>query len=276
MMQANPLPPDSSMPEGDRGCGVRLRRAREAAGLSQSDVASRLKMPVSVVQSLEIEDWSRLGAPVFVRGQLRSYSRLLGLMTAPMVAASGVGTVEPPVLVPRTYTPPMQRLAEQLARRLVYVVLTAAIIVPVWLATRPHLGIVAHDSAPLDVPVDTRAINIGAADEAAATQDPRPLVASLAPMGSATASEGELSLRLSADSWVQVTAPDGHLVRKSLVQAGEELRYPMEDVGGVVLGNASAVTVRRNGTPVDLTPYLRSNVARFTVSSAGSLSPVAD
>ncbi|WP_233263036.1 helix-turn-helix domain-containing protein [Cognatiluteimonas profundi] len=275
MMQANPLLPDNSMPEGDRGCGVRLRRAREAAGLTQSDVASRLKMPVSVVQSLEIEDWSRLGAPVFVRGQLRSYSRLLGLMTAPMVAASGVGTVEPPVLVPRTYTPPMQRLAEQLARRLVYVVLTAAIIVPVWLATRPHLGIVAHDSAPLDVPVDPRAINIGAADEAAATQDPRPLVASLAPMGS-TASDGELSLRLSADSWVQVTAPDGHLVRKSLVRAGEELRYPLEDVGGVVLGNASAVTVRRNGTPVDLTPYLRSNVARFTVSSAGSLSPVAD
>jgi cytoskeleton protein RodZ len=273
MMQIGPLTPDNSMPEGDRGCGMRLRRAREAAGLTQSDVASRLKMPVSVVQSLEVEDWSRLGAPVFVRGQLRSYSRLLGLTTAPMVAASGVGMVEPPVLVPRTYTPPMRRLAEQLGRRLVYVVLTAAIIVPVWLATRPHLGIVAHDSAPLDVPLDPRAIHVGAAEDASA-QDPRPIVASLAPMS--TASAGDLSLRLGADSWVQVTAPDGHLLRKALSHAGEELRYPLEEVGGVVIGNAAAVSVRRNGRPVDLTPYLRSNVARFTVSSAGSLSPVAD
>jgi hypothetical protein len=39
--------PDGSMPdgricEGDRGCGDRLRKAREAAGLSRADVAARL------------------------------------------------------------------------------------------------------------------------------------------------------------------------------------------------------------------------------------------
>jgi cytoskeleton protein RodZ len=275
MMQANNMLPEGQMPDGDRGCGARLRKAREAAGMTQADVATRLKMPVRVVDSLESEDWSRLGAPVFVRGQLRSYSRLLGLMTAPMVAASGVATVEPPVLVPRTYTRPMQRLTEQLARRLVYIVLTAAIIVPVWLATRPHLGIVAHDSAPLDVPLDSRAINVGKTSEEAAGQDPRPLVASLAPMPSAPVAP-ELSLRMNADSWVQVTAPGGQLLEHSVLRAGEERRYRAGDVGSVVLGNGQAVSVRRNGTPVDLTPYLRSNVARFTVSSAGSLLPVAD
>ena len=72
MMQANNMLPEGHMPDGDRGCGARLRKAREAAGLTQADVASRLKMPVRVVDSLESEDWSRLGAPVFVRGQLRS------------------------------------------------------------------------------------------------------------------------------------------------------------------------------------------------------------
>jgi cytoskeleton protein RodZ len=270
MMQANNMLPDGHMPDGDRGCGARLRKAREAAGLTQADVASRLKMPVRVVDSLESEDWSRLGAPVFVRGQLRSYSRLLGLMTAPMVAASGVATVEPPVLVPRTYTRPMQRLTEQLARRLVYIVLTAAIIVPVWLATRPHLGIVAHDSAPLDAP-----LNVGTTNDDAAAQDPRPLVASLAPVSSAVPA-ANLSLRMNADSWVQVTAPDGRLLEHSVLRAGEERRYRAGDVGTVVLGNGQAVSVSRNGRPIDLTPYLRSNVARFTVSSAGSLLPVAD
>jgi cytoskeleton protein RodZ len=275
MMQANNMLPEGQVPDGDRGCGARLRKAREAAGLTQADVASRLKMPVRVVDSLESEDWSRLGAPVFVRGQLRSYSRLLGLMTAPMVAASGVATVEPPVLVPRTFTRPMQRLTEQLARRLVYIVLTAAIIVPVWLATRPHLGIVAHDSAPLDVPVDARAISVGTTTDEAAAQDPRPLVASLAPMATASVAP-ELTLRINADSWVQVTAPDGRLLEHSVLRAGEERRYRAGDVGSVVLGNGPAVSVRRNDAPIDLTPYLHSNVARFTVSSAGSLLPVAD
>ena len=54
------------IPEGVAGCGRRLREAREAAGLSLADVGARLKMPVRVVESLEREDWSRLGAPVFV------------------------------------------------------------------------------------------------------------------------------------------------------------------------------------------------------------------
>ena len=53
-------------------------------------------------------------------------------------------------LVPRTYTPWAQRAAEAVARRLVYVVITASIAVPIWLATRSHL-----DSRVDTVPLDT-------------------------------------------------------------------------------------------------------------------------
>jgi len=263
-------------PDGSRGCGARLRKAREAAGLSEAEVAERLKMPVRVVRSLEAEDWSRLGAPVFVRGQLRSYSRLLGLTTAPMVAASGVAPIEPPVLVPRTFTPPMQRLAEQLARRLVYIVLTAAIAVPVWLATRPHLGNVVHDAAPLDVPTNVGAAGRTSPRTAASAADPSPLVASLAPLPPHAATAPALSLQFDGDSWVQVTAPDGRKLEESLLHAGDERSYDAGDVGRIVIGNAGVVRVRNEGQDVDLAPYARSNVARFTVSSGGSLEPIAD
>jgi cytoskeleton protein RodZ len=281
MMQANPnlarnADLDSGIPEGSRCCGARLRKTREAAGLTEADVAARLKMPVRVVQSLEAEDWSRLGAPVFVRGQLRSYSRLLGLTTAPMVAASGVAPVEPPVLVPRTYTPPMQRLAEQLARRLIYIVLTAAIAVPVWLATRPHLGVVAHDAAPLDMPTNVGANNGGGTADAVARAEPSPLVASLTPLPANAPTAPALSLLLTADSWVQVSAPDGRLLEGSLLRAGDQRSYAAGEVARIVLGNATAVKVKRNGQIQSLTPYLRSNVARFTVSFDGSLAPAAD
>ena len=280
MMQASPkltrVDLDDGIPDGSRGCGARLRKTREAAGLTEADVAARLKMPVRVVQSLEAEDWSRLGAPVFVRGQLRSYSRLLGLTTAPMVAASGVAPVEPPVLVPRTYTPPMQRLAEQVARRLIYIVLTAAIAVPVWLATRPHLGVVAHDAAPLDMPANAGAANSSAKTDAVVGAEPSPLVASLTPLPASPVSAPALSLQLTADSWVQVFARGGRLLEGSMLRAGEQRSYAAGDVARIVLGNAAAVQVKRNGQVQDLTPYLRSNVARFTVSSDGSLAPAAD
>lgn len=278
MMPANSsLPnPAEGLPDGSRGCGARLRKAREAAGLSEADVADRLKMPVRVVRSLESEDWSRLGAPVFVRGQLRSYSRLLGLMTAPMVAASGVAPIEPPVLVPRMYTPPMQRLFEQVARRLVYIVLTVAIAVPVWLATRPHLGIVAHDAAPLDVPASVGAASPRANAPDTASADPSPLVASLTPMPVQATAPRTLLLQLSGDSWIQVAAPDGRKLEESLLHAGENRSYDAGEVGQIVIGDVSSVTVQQNGRPVDLAPYARSNVARFTVSSDGSLAPVTD
>ena len=131
------------------GCGERLKHAREAAGLSIDDVAARLHMPARVVRSLEAEDWARLGAPVFVRGQVRSYSRLVGLTTAPMMAALDIGPVEPSLLISRTHTPRAQWWAEQIGRRLVYIVLTLSLAVPAWVATSQHLSGAVTDSAPL-------------------------------------------------------------------------------------------------------------------------------
>ena len=267
------MPSDHTVTEATKGCGQRLRSAREAAGLSIQDVATRLRMPVRVVESLEAEDWSRLGAPVFVRGQLRSYGRLLGLATDVVHEASGVGPVRPVELKPRTYVPRMRIVAEQAARRLVYVVITAAIALPVWLATRPHLAPRDTVSASLDAPV-------GIPGEVAAPRGPTPLVASMAPVGQrqvvqqpAPAPAPALELQLSDDSWVEVTAPDGRVLEQSLLRAGDIRGFAAGEVGAIVLGNASAVDVRANGVGQDLAPYLRANVARFTVSSDGSLAP---
>jgi len=256
--------------DGQHGAGERLRQARQAAGLSQADVAARLKMPLRVVQSLEAEDWSRLGAPVFVRGQLRSYSKLLGLGIEPVVEAAGVEPVRPPTLTPRTFTAPWQRFAEQAARRFVYIVMTVAIAIPVWLATRPHLDLVAHEGAPLDAPAADAARAPAPVEPAS---DPHPLVASLAPIPARTPA---LSLRFSGDSWVEVMAEDGAVLEQALLHAGDRRNYSLGEVGSVVLGNASAVEVRQQGHKADIKPFLRANVARFTVSSDGSLAPAVD
>lgn len=249
------------------GCGARLKQAREAAGLGIDDVAAKLHMPARIVRSLEAEDWSRLGAPVFVRGQVRSYSRLMGLTTAPMMdALVDVGPVEPSRLVSRTHTPQAQWWAEQVGRRLVYIVLTLFLVVPAWVATRQHLSNTGDDAAPLDLPVNpTRQA------AQALPAKPRTVVASMAPVPVAQAPVGEIVIRTRGESWITVTALDGSSLDKGLVPANSERRYAAAQVARLTIGNASAVDVENHGRNVDMGGFARANVARFTVSSDGSL-----
>jgi len=69
---------------------------------------------------------------------------------------------------------------------------------------------------------------------------------------------------------------EGKVLEQALVHAGEQRRYDAGAVGAMVLGNASVVQLRQQGRTTDLAPYMRANVARFTVSSDGSLAPAAD
>ncbi|MGO4549847.1 helix-turn-helix domain-containing protein [Lysobacter sp. 2RAF19] len=263
---------------GEPGVGERLRKARINAGLTIDDVSDKLKMPHRVVEAMEAEDWKRLGAPVYVRGQLRSYSRLLGLVTSTTLAASGVAPIEPTPIVARSYTPRMTRWFEQGKRRLVYIILTAALVVPAWLATKPHI-MGRTDPATvqsLDAPATGTPL-VGDADTPAPVANEPTVVASMTPnLSPRPVAKSALVLRLTGDSWVQVQSPDGRTIEKGLLPAGTMRSYAAGEVGRVTLGNASAVVVQQGDRPQDLTAFRRANVARFTVSSDGSLAPVGD
>ncbi len=262
-MSSKPFP--DSTHEALAGCGERLRLAREAAGLSIEDVADRLHMPARVVRSLEAEDWSRLGAPVFVRGQVRSYSRLLGLTTSHMMDALDVGPVEPSRLVSRTHTPKAQWWAEQIGRRVVYIVLTLSLAIPAWVATRQHLSTPGTAATPLDMPVETPAAN--------GQPQPRTVVASMAPVAAPRQDPvpDEIVIRPRAEAWVEIIGVDGKPLEKALLPAGSERRFAAVKVQSLTIGNATAVAVEHRGRAVALEAFAASNVARFAVSSDGSL-----
>lgn len=273
MIQSN-----QSASGADAGCGARLRQAREAAGLTREVVSARLKMPVRVIMALESEDGASLDAPVFVRGQLRSYARLLGLDIEAELTQAQVAVVTPPRLVSHTHVPRVRWVAEQLARRAIYIAVTAVIAVPVWMATSPHLVNNGVALQSLEMPAATDA-GVTAAAGRVATPAPRtPMVASFTsmPRTAASAAAPGLSLTFNGDSWVQVFALDGRALEQGMLAAGQSRRYAAGEVGRVVLGNSSAVSVEQDGKPVDLAPFSRANVARFTLSSDGSAAPVSN
>jgi len=270
-----------TLPASSPGVGEQLRDARMEAGLTVAEAATRLRMQIRVVEALEAGNWARLGAPVFVRGQLRSYLRLLQLPQSLADTVPDAVSAEPPALTPRTYTPPMQRMLDKAMGRAVYVVITALIAVPVWVATRTHVD----DRRPAEI----ASLGLGDAEVGQAQRSvrPTPVTASLgampkrnraepAPEEIAPTAASELLLRFGGDSWLEVIGHDGTQLEQTLVRAGQERRFAVGSVARVKLGNASAVDVLHDGNVQDLSRFQRANVARFAVSSDGALAPVSE
>ena len=59
--------------------GETLRVARQLAGLSQEDIATKLKLSPRQIAAIETGDWSALPERTFTRGFMRNYARLVGV-----------------------------------------------------------------------------------------------------------------------------------------------------------------------------------------------------
>ena len=56
-----------------------LRQVREAMGIELREIAERSKIGMAYLQALEGEAYTKLPAPVYVRGFLAEYARILNL-----------------------------------------------------------------------------------------------------------------------------------------------------------------------------------------------------
>lgn len=278
---------------GSTGLGRQLRQAREAAGLSVAELAARMHVLARIVEDIENDCFQCLGADIYIRGHLRSYAREVGLPwseietrcpSAPRVAGS-----ELTCLAPR---PRWQARLEALAHRSVYLVLTAAIVVPiVWLAGSRQLPVAGEPLALIESQARPGSVPVSAVVQPPETERaPQLAPASLAPRLPVAATEGAQEpagapasagsqenpawhFLFDDESWFELYDPAGRRVVHELVQAGSELEFPAERVGRVALGNASGVRVLRNGERLDLVPFQQGNVARFAVSSQGDPVP---
>ncbi|MGF1680541.1 cytoskeleton protein RodZ [Photobacterium minamisatsumaniensis] len=59
--------------------GDMLRQAREQLGYTQADVASRLRLRLSVVNDIELNNFEKAQLATFTRGYVRSYAKFVGL-----------------------------------------------------------------------------------------------------------------------------------------------------------------------------------------------------
>ena len=102
-MEANDPNPEVHEPSPGTGLGGRLVEAREAQGLTLAVAANKLRLSAATLQALESNRYEDLPEPIFVRGYLRAYARLLEMDQKVLVAEYNrlVDTLGP-VLTPTT------------------------------------------------------------------------------------------------------------------------------------------------------------------------------
>ncbi len=256
--------------------GLQLRHAREKLGLKISDAAARLKLPVEIIEALELENWGKLGAAIYVRSYLGSYIKLLGLP----------GTLADEFNIRTSEMPAMKILSEKPVRRdidktlstLGYFAITGVIVASlIMLAMHFQAPSKRSETMPLDIQSQTQAAPLPAMAQPPAPIDPQPVnqtpvMASMAPPITTAATSSAWEVRVNADSWVEITDTDGKRIESGILAAGAVKQYSADQIASVTFGNADKVQLLRNGQAVDLTAFKQDNVARFKIASDGVLS----
>lgn len=133
-------------------------------------------------------------------------------------------------------------------------------------------------AAASDDPLAPAAASSTAPESAVAVPSPSPAAASssapdpVAPPEASTASAtptsdgpARLEFSFAQQSWVEVRDRDGAVLFSQLNPAGSQREVSGQPPFSVVAGNASGVTLKYRGAPVDLSKRSKDNVARLTL-----------
>jgi cytoskeleton protein RodZ len=272
-------PSDADVTELPSSPGARLRREREAQGISHQQAAESLNLDTMVLAHLEANDFATLGAPVFVKGHLRRYTTMLGLDQDEIVSLYEHSTQQlgEPSLVPKSR---LEMAPVRGKPRWPWVVggaasffLASALVAYLsehglpWIDTTPEETAAAVlQQAPATTTQASPAAASTPATAGPAESPPDTAAGALQP--------GQVSLRVkfAADSWVEVFDGTGKAVLYDLGKAGTERTLTATAPLSVTIGDAAAVAVTVNGRVLPVLPRAQGQaVTRFSIGPDGSL-----
>ncbi len=284
--------PEAEVAELPTDPGSRLERQRELAGLTEQQVAEQLNLDAAAVTALERDDYSALGASVFVRGHLKRYAALLGLDENEILGAyeRSRAHLSQPTLVPKSRAEMMPDRGSPkwpwLLSGVLLVLLAAAIAayvseygvrLPKWSAAGAGTpGPVSAAPGQQADKGDASGAPQSASQAAAGPSEPGAAAANAVDPGATPvavpAGQVALQLRFAADSWVEIYDGSGKAVLYDLGKAGTERVATGTAPLSVTIGNAPAVTMQINGRGVRLpAPPAGQTVGRYSIGPDGAL-----
>lgn len=261
--------------------GQILREAREAQGITLDNAAVRLRLMHRQVEAMERDDFESLGQPVFARGFVRNYARLLGLVPESLLARMDGAPTEPAAVAPTEPALPRSWLTSPwLILSLLGLLLVVAVPVALyaWLNSdggerpdAPTPAVIQPRPAPAvaTAPVAAPAADVVAPAPASpvipATTDGTPPEAPASGAAESAAEGSVLHLDFGDESWTEIKDASGHMLMRQLNPAGSSADVHGQPPFDVVIGNATQVQMTYNGRPIDLKPFIDVTVARFTL-----------
>ena len=224
--------------------GERLREAREARGLSPSEVSEKIRIRTVYLIAIEEENWRAIGAPVYVRGFLRTYARFLGLDPEEVVAQFGEAVPSEPASEPHY-------IVERAPRRSSAITWIAAFVAVLLVAFVAYNALTMHRSDVASTDTSATSSPTTAASPAAGERPTMTMPPPAIPNASPPPGKGgrqSLALTLSAPSWLRVVV-DGNVSMEGTFPAGTSKTFHGR-AASVRVGNAGGVEVYVDGKSV--------------------------
>jgi cytoskeleton protein RodZ len=253
--------------------GERLKQAREQAGLSVEKIGKDLYLDTRIIQAIETNRFNELGAPVYAKGYIRKYARLVGLPEEDVLDQyqKSPHAAPLPVLIPVALgsIPESRQPLPHWVRWLVLVIIVVAGLTTL-LTLRPAEDEPATQGALISRPLlnaQTDSSPSTASGATALTDSPLAALQNQTPAGAIT-----LRFNFSGDSWVEVYDAQNQQVFNNLGTADTVREVTASPPLRVVLGAASVVHVSVDSRETDIpTRAIDGNVAKFAVKADGSL-----
>jgi len=237
--------------------GQTLAAAREKAGLTVEQVAAATRIRRTLVMDIERDDFASSGGDFYARGHVRTIAQKVGIDPAPLLAE--FDAARPEAAPPRATDVFESETAARPERRGPNWSAAMAVAVAVVLV----YGVV--QVVTRDRPTPTEGIS-GDPRETAATSAPATTSASPTPTGDGSAvaqaprTKVTVVVRARDTSWVQATTASGEELFQGLLE-DETRTFTDRQRIKLVIGNAGAVTLTVNGTPIG-SPGRPGQVAR--------------
>ncbi len=124
------------------GPGERLQAARIQQGLSLDDVANRMHLSPSILESIEENNFEEITAPIFVKGYLRAYARIVSLDEDEMIEqyARFFSGEDPPISSVSNVAPELSAADARMKWTTIVVILVLAVLLTAWWWNREQGG----------------------------------------------------------------------------------------------------------------------------------------
>ncbi|MFL7865700.1 RodZ domain-containing protein [Vibrio cincinnatiensis] len=279
--------------------GTLLKKQREALGLSQKQVADRLRLRMAIIRNIEDNQFDSDLVATFIRGYLRSYAKAVGLSEHDIMEAYEANCVsEPQEQKMQSFSRKTKR--EKHDNRIMTITWIIVLVIigmsSLWWwqhnqqdsllpSNHPPAVVSEEPIAPVasnatDFVTVTELTQAQSQDDALTESDETSVSSSIVDEESTTVPRvvdetpviaedlslnHQLTMTFSADCWIQVKDATGKTLSTGIKKAGQTVNLQGETPLQVILGAPEGVSVTFASEPVDLSGYTSGKVARFTL-----------